>query len=235
MTWLVKALDSPSRDVENRLPPTTPTQHILFEKEGRLVRAPTPLPVLEPPFDGRLRAPTSRLSKAQLVYLVVLRALTSMVVSGCLGLLAGYFIYSSPRPPYGPPPMGSIPPFIFRRHKSLVLDALLTTFVQCILTFLVQQPIVNHHIAQGRVRSLYVCREPKVRLLRWWFMLDCHTESRGSALFGGCVNWLPGHKRLGLFLASMGRGLITVIPAFAVMVGPTIALLVAAGTPLDGD
>ncbi|KAL1839452.1 hypothetical protein VTJ49DRAFT_1490 [Mycothermus thermophilus] len=235
MTWLIKALNSPNRHVENRLPPTPIARNILFEKNGRLVRAPTPHPLMEPSFNGRLRAPTSKLSKGQIIYLIVLRALTAMVISGGLGLLAGYFIYSSPRPPYGPPPMGSIPPFIFRQPKSLVLDALLTTFVQCILTFMTQQPLVNHHMAQGRVRGLHVCPEPKNRLLRWWFMLDCHTQDKGSALFGGCFNWVPGHRLFGLFFGSVGRGLITVVPAFAVMIGPTIALLVAAGTPYDGD
>ncbi|KAL2168125.1 hypothetical protein VTG60DRAFT_340 [Thermothelomyces hinnuleus] len=112
-------------------------------------------------------------------------------------------MYASPRPPPGPPPAGSVPPFLFRPPVSLVVDAALTTVVQSAITWACLAVLVNRALSRGEVApyapppppptkaSWWWWRwwgwgEPRNAAARWFLMLDHYNAERGSRLLGAC-------------------------------------------------
>ncbi|KAK4147591.1 uncharacterized protein C8A04DRAFT_8913 [Dichotomopilus funicola] len=136
-------------------------------------------------FDPRVRNPRAWFNGRQLSYLLLSQAIPSMVIAGGLNAAFAYPVYSSPRPPPGPPPEGSIPPFLFSPPLSLIVDATFTTFIQSVITWLILAYLVNRSISRGEVQphNPTLFREPTSAFWRWFFMLDHYNSTRGSACF----------------------------------------------------
>ncbi|KAK4042363.1 hypothetical protein C8A01DRAFT_44616 [Parachaetomium inaequale] len=195
-------------------------------------------------YDARMLPATTELSRRQWAYLLLIQALSSMLIAGALNFAAGYPVYATPRPPPGPPPQGSIPPFLFRLPVSLVADAALTTIIQSLITWFCLVVLVNRALSRGAVAphtpGYYISSlraEPTNKVVRWFLMLDHYNAARGSALFSFCGSLCTkGFGRwVGFVLGGFGRGMITAVVGYAVMIGPTIGLCAFFGTPYEGD
>ncbi|KAH6640618.1 hypothetical protein F5144DRAFT_626764 [Chaetomium tenue] len=198
-------------------------------------------------YDARIQVPTTRLTRHQLAYLFLHQALPSMFIAGLLNLLVGYGIYATPRLPPGPPPSGSIPPFLFHPPLSLLTDAAFTTIIQCVITWLCLVVLVNGALSRGLVapHAPRWVREPRWGGMRWFCMLDHYNRVRGSSWSSGrwcaaaaCRGSGKGGRVgrwVGFWLGAVGRGLLVAVGAFAVMVGPMIGICAAVGTRYEGD
>ncbi|KAK4151925.1 hypothetical protein C8A00DRAFT_35397 [Chaetomidium leptoderma] len=195
----------------------------------------------------RVQQPTTKLNTRQIFYLAVIQGLSAMILAGGINFAVGYPIYATPRPPPGPPPQGSIPPFLFGPPVSLLVDAAVTTILQSLITWFCLLFFVNRALVAGDIAPhvpgwLLQGREPGNGFVRWFMFLDHYNAQRGSVVFGWCCG---GGRRgrcrggfaraVGFVFAGLGRGLLVAVAGFAVMIGPTIRLGVAAGTPYQGD
>jgi hypothetical protein len=147
-------------------------------------------------------------------------------------------MYASPRPPPGPPPTGSIPPFLFRLPSSLVLDAAFTTVVQSILTWFPLLYLVNRSLSAGEVAPLgSLGGEPRSAAVRWFVMLDHYDGARGSRVCCGAGGkGAGGFVRAVVFaLAGLGRAMVVAVAGYAALIWVAIPIVMAVGTPFEGD
>jgi hypothetical protein len=121
---------------------------------------------------------------------------------------------------------------------SLVADAAIGTIIQAVITWFCIVFIANCTISHGRLQPYapergFLSREPDNILLRWFLFLDHYNEHRGSNIFFCCRSGKP--RWIAWVLAGIGRSLIVGVLAYGIMIGPTIGILMAAGTPFEGD
>ncbi|KAL2162085.1 hypothetical protein VTH06DRAFT_7870 [Thermothelomyces fergusii] len=164
-------------------------------------------------FSSRVQKPTTKLTWAQVTYLLLKQALPSTLIAGAINFAVGYPMYASPRPA---PPAGPAL-FLFRPPASLVADAALTTLVQTAVTWACLAVLVNGALSRGEVApyapppppspsssssssvreaslvfllpwplSWRGLREPRGAAARWFLMLDHYNAERGSRLLGWC-------------------------------------------------
>ncbi|KAL2150822.1 hypothetical protein VTH82DRAFT_7385 [Thermothelomyces myriococcoides] len=212
-------------------------------------------------FSSRVRNPTTKLTGAQLSYLLVKQALPSMFITGAVNFAVACPMYAA---------AGSPPPFLFRPPVSLVADAALTTLVQSAISWACLVVLVNREMSRGGVAPYaplpsaaeevsswwWWGGEPRNAAARWFLMLDHYNAERGSMLLGPCGRlcycccccycsssssspFVKRAQRAGRWmafgLAGLGRAVIVALLGFLIMIGPTIGICVAVGKRLDGD
>ncbi|KAK4127260.1 hypothetical protein N657DRAFT_669152 [Parathielavia appendiculata] len=189
-------------------------------------------------YDYRVLPPTRKLNGRQWFHLLFVQGVTSMLIAAALNFAIGYAMYSSPRPPPGPPPQGSIPPFLFSLPVSIVGDAALSTVFQTLITWYVLIYTVNYALSHGELQpyaptSGVLAREPSKCVLRWFLFLDHDNAKHGSRVLGFGRRGL--YQQGALVLAGLARAIIISAVAYGLMIGPAIGIMVAVGTPRNGD
>lgn len=118
-------------------------------------------------------------------------------------------------------------------------DAAITTILQSILTWFPLLILVNRALSRGEVAPYAPrrasLREPTSAVLRWFLILDHYNADKGSGLVCCCRGARGFRRGCGFVLANLGRAMLVAVVAYAVLIGPTIGILVAVGTPFQGD
>ncbi|KAK3901876.1 hypothetical protein C8A05DRAFT_34434 [Staphylotrichum tortipilum] len=262
LAYLDRALEAHLRDPEPArrplgylpgVPPPTPVQLLTSRGSNRTGSSSADTPDLDDEDDkgkgkggmSKMRPATTRLDARQWGYVFLVQGLGSVLVAGALNALTGYFLYSTPRPPPGPPPAGSIPPFLFHPPVSLLGDAAFTTLVQAKITYFLLLFLVNRALSRGEIAPYappFLQPEPRAPFLRWLLFLDHYNDAHpGSVVLAPrwwccCGVWGTRVGRgVAFALAGIGRALMLAVVAFGVLVGPMVGVLVAVGRPFMGD
>lgn len=171
-------------------------------------------------------------------------------------------VYAARLPPYGPPPLNP-PPFLFSLPISLVADTAITTILQCLLTWFCMLLFANSDLRHGRVAPLtlpntkFLAKAPTSRVARWFLYLDHYPHEFSIAVVKTPANPDDGKKKtrvccglipvtvsnnlpwffskMTFLLANLGRSMLVAVASYAVLIGPAIGIMIAVGTPFQGD
>ncbi len=150
---------------------------------------------------------------------------------------------------------------VFEFPNTLVGDAVVTTFIQTVMTWFIELVLVNRDLRGGTVQPVGFIPEPSNRLVRWFLLLDRRAPAASDADSSddndmrrplsaphdeNCrcgddrhieQHYAPGSwQHWAAFLVSqLLRALLVGVAAFVVLIGPTIGLLIAAGDKRGGD
>ncbi|KAK8044119.1 hypothetical protein PG993_004143 [Apiospora rasikravindrae] len=162
--------------------------------------------------------PSTKLTGYQIFYLFGLDGVGAFILSGGINFAIAYAMYTTQH--YTPDNIIRL----FQLPNTLAGDMAVTIFIQCIITWLVELILVNRDLKSGGVQAIGFVPEPTNRLVRWYMFLD-RTEGDTHAV-GGFRHWLS-------FLGSqVMRALISVVPCFVLLFGPSIGFLTLVGTPI---
>ncbi|KAI0813579.1 hypothetical protein GGR55DRAFT_702658 [Xylaria sp. FL0064] len=114
---------------------------------------------------------------------------------------------------------------LFVLPNALAADAGFTLLAQFIITWIVECFIVSFHLRTGLVPPIGFLREPKNKLVRWYFFLD-HKQSQDLK---GFTPWLH------LIFSNAIRSLILLAAFFPVVFSASIGFLTLVGTRRGAD
>ncbi|KAH7025738.1 uncharacterized protein B0I36DRAFT_365409 [Microdochium trichocladiopsis] len=176
---------------------------------------------------GGPRDPTEKLSVHQLLYIFVINGLGGFIISGGINFAVAYGMYARTTEPI----------WLFQLPTTLLGDAGVTTILQSIITWLITVLMVNGDLRSGGVAPIGFVKQPKNRLIRWFMFLDPEDSAPVTKVETGkeegCLSVLV--SRFSFIRDQALRGFIFSIPFFAVMVGPTVGILISHGTRSGGD
>ncbi|KAK8070190.1 hypothetical protein PG994_006806 [Apiospora phragmitis] len=175
--------------------------------------------VVSDPSDARVgfQEPSTKLTGYQIFYIFGLDGVGAFILSGGINFAIAYAMYTTQH--YTPSNMIRL----FQLPNTLAGDMAVTIFIQCIITWLVELILVNRDLKSGGVQAIGFLPEPTSRLVRWYMFLD-RTEDTHEV--GGLKHWAS-------FLASQVlRALISTVPCFVLLFGPSIGFLTLVGTPI---
>ncbi|RDA90833.1 hypothetical protein CP533_1555 [Ophiocordyceps camponoti-saundersi (nom. inval.)] len=108
--------------------------------------------------------PSRKLTAYQFFYIFILDGLGGLILSGGINFGIAYAMYSRAD-------TDKDPVRLFQLANTLAGDGVVTIFVQCLITWLIETTLVAHDVNHGSVQSIGWIREPKNSLLRSFFML----------------------------------------------------------------
>ncbi|KAI1280260.1 hypothetical protein F5Y07DRAFT_338541 [Xylaria sp. FL0933] len=160
------------------------------------------------------KTPTDHLTRRQAVYLFVLDGLVAAVLGAGINFGIAYGTYHT---------QDAVRLFVL--PNALAADAGFTLLAQFIITWIVECFIVSFHLRKGLVPPIGFLREPKNKLVRWYFFLD-HKQSQELK---GFTPWLH------LVYSNAIRSLILLAAFFPVVFGASIGFLTLVGTRRGPD
>lgn len=122
-----------------------------------------------------------------------------------------------------------VPIYLFELPNTLVGDFAVTTIMQTIVTWLMEMLIVNHDLRKGNVQPIGFIAPP-TKLLARWFLLP--GDTRLMLAPPPPKRW---RARLLNLVAQVIRALVVSVVLVAVLIGPTIGILLALGEKSGGD
>ncbi|KAK8124215.1 hypothetical protein PG999_004133 [Apiospora kogelbergensis] len=163
--------------------------------------------------------PSTKLTGYQIFYLFGLDGVGAFILSGGINFAIAYAMYTTQK--Y----TDSNTIRLFQLPNTLAGDMAVTIFIQCIITWLVELILVNRDLASGGVQAIGFVPEPTNRLVRWYMFLDRAEEG------GDAEDEAGGFRHWARFLGSqVVRALVSVVPCFVLLFGPSVGLLTLAGT-----
>ena len=117
---------------------------------------------------------------------------------------------------------------LFQLPNTLAGDAVVTIFLQCIITWMIELVLVSHDLRTGSVQPAGFLPEPTNRLLRWYLLLDDH-KLQGRRKRSRPEKWFLFLVKHGLRAAAVG------VVAFILLWGPSVGILTAVGRRCGGD
>ncbi|KAK8015369.1 hypothetical protein PG990_008665 [Apiospora arundinis] len=161
--------------------------------------------------------PSTKLTAHQMFYLFGLDGVGAFILSGGINFAIAYAMYTTQH--Y----TDNNTIRLFQLPNTLAGDMAVTMFIQCIITWLVELILVNRDLKTGGVQAIGFVPEPTNRLVRWYMFLD-RTPEDDTDKVGGFKHWVS-------FLGSqVVRALISVVPCFVLLFGPSIGFLTLVGT-----
>ncbi len=117
---------------------------------------------------------------------------------------------------------------LFEFPNTLAGDAVVTIFVQTLITWLIELLLVNRDLRTAHVAPIGFVAEPAPhrRLLRWFLLLDRASEQHEP---GSAAHWAR------FLLSQVLRALLVGVAAFVVLWGPAVGILTAVGEHRGGD
>lgn len=127
---------------------------------------------------------------------------------------------------------------LFELPNTLVGDFAVTVIMQTIITWLVEMLVVNRDLRKGNIQPIGFITEPGVNLdatsrsrmtraIRWFLLLDLSKQQRKRK---------QSIRRKFLYLfAQVVRAFAVSVVLFAILVGPSVGILLAIGVKDGGD
>lgn len=181
-----------------------------------------------------LRDPTQKLSLHQLLYIFGINGVGGLVISGGINFAIAYGMYLN----------ASEPIWLFQLPTTLLGDAGVTTILQSIITWFITLLLVKGDLRSGGVAPIGFVKEPTNRLVRWLMFLPADDNSNQQERPSPTtrVDSSQQQGRASVFLSLLAfvrdqalRGFLFSIPFFAIMIGPTVGILLSHGIPSGGD
>lgn len=138
---------------------------------------------------------------------------------------------------------------LFELPNTLIGDFAVTVIMQTIITWMIEMLVVNRDLRRASVRPIGFVDEPvlndpsspssplgswsrrlprcAVRAARWFFLLDLPKAQRKRR--GSCA------RQLRYVVALVLRALVVAVFWAAVLIGPTVGILIAIGNKQGGD
>lgn len=138
---------------------------------------------------------------------------------------------------------------LFELPNTLIGDFAVTVIMQTIITWMIEMAVVNNDLRKASVRPIGFVDEPQlndpsspssplgsmsrrlprfaIRWIRWFMLLDqpkAQRKRRGSIV-----------RKLRYLLAQVQRAFVVSIVLFALLIGPTMGILMALGVKEGGD
>lgn len=126
------------------------------------------------------------------------------------------------------------PIFLFELPNTLVGDLCVTIIVQTIVTWLIEMLTVNHDLRKGSVQPIGFITEPGgprrllllTRAARWFLQLDPSKQQQQRK---------RRYRKFLYVLAQVVRAFAVAVVCIAVLIGPSIGILLAVGEKSGGD
>ncbi|RDA86939.1 hypothetical protein CP532_1864 [Ophiocordyceps camponoti-leonardi (nom. inval.)] len=161
MSWLTK-FKSVIRERKNheKTTPSSPPRHHPHDEESQTGDDDNDAAIVV----HRRLEPSRKLTAHQFFYMFVLDGLGGLVLSGGINFGIAYAMYSRAD-------TGKDPVRLFQLANTLAGDGVVTIFVQCLVTWLIETTLVAYDVRHGSVQTIGWIAEPRNRLLRSFFML----------------------------------------------------------------
>jgi len=118
---------------------------------------------------------------------------------------------------------------LFELPNTLAGDAVVTIFIQSIITWLIELFLVNRDLRVGGVQAIGFLPEPQHPLLRWLFLLDEPEEPEEPSSRGGIA------RVVGFVASQVVRALLIAVLSFVLLWGPAVGILTTVGERRGGD
>ncbi|PFH59819.1 hypothetical protein XA68_11837 [Ophiocordyceps unilateralis] len=157
--------------------------------------------------NGTRLEPSSKLTAHQFFYIFVLDGLGGLIVSGGINFGIAYAMYRRANPEKDPVRLFQLP-------NTLAGDGVVTIFVQCLVTWLIETTLVNYDVKHGSVQTIGCIGEPRHWLVRSFFMLPKDPQLGAPPLrFFGVM------PAIQLLVRGLLFGLVSFFPFWPIAVG----------------